>query len=86
MVALGERNTRMKDFFDIVYLARNFDFEGAGGSGCGARNLQAATHFPARRRSGRADGCLCNRERRHVERLPASVQAGADHDVRGGDS
>lgn len=29
MVALGERNTRMKDFFDVVYLAQNFDFEGA---------------------------------------------------------
>jgi len=28
MVALGERNTRMKDFFDVVYLARNFEFEG----------------------------------------------------------
>jgi hypothetical protein len=29
MVALGERNTRLKDFFDIVCLAQNFDFEGA---------------------------------------------------------
>lgn len=29
MVALGERNTRMKDFFDVEYLAKNFDFEGA---------------------------------------------------------
>lgn len=29
MVALGERNTRMKDFFDILYLSSSFDFQGA---------------------------------------------------------
>ena len=28
MVVLGERNTRMKDFFDVLYLAKNFEFEG----------------------------------------------------------
>jgi hypothetical protein len=28
MVALGERNTRMKDFFDVLYLSRAFDFDG----------------------------------------------------------
>lgn len=29
MVALGERNTRMKDFFDILYLSSSFDLQGA---------------------------------------------------------
>ena len=29
MVQLGMANSRMKDFFDIAVLARNFDFEGA---------------------------------------------------------
>lgn len=29
MVKLGELNSRMKDFHDIWYLARNFDFDGA---------------------------------------------------------
>ena len=28
MVALGERNTRLKDFFDLLYLSSAFDFEG----------------------------------------------------------
>ena len=28
MVALGERNTRMKDFFDLWYLSNSFDFDG----------------------------------------------------------
>lgn len=28
LVALGERNTRMKDFFDLHYLSATFDFEG----------------------------------------------------------
>ena len=28
MVSLGELNSRMKDFFDVWLLARNFDFEG----------------------------------------------------------
>jgi predicted nucleotidyltransferase component of viral defense system len=28
LVALGERNTRMKDFFDLYYLSATFDFEG----------------------------------------------------------
>jgi len=28
MVSLGERNTRMKDYFDVWLLARRFDFEG----------------------------------------------------------
>lgn len=29
MVKLGMANSRMKDFFDIAHLARNFDFDGA---------------------------------------------------------
>lgn len=29
MVKLGELNTRMKDFYDIWLLSRQFDFEGA---------------------------------------------------------
>ncbi|MCC2669977.1 MAG: hypothetical protein K0Q72_2448 [Armatimonadetes bacterium] len=29
MVALGMANSRMKDFYDLWYLARTFDFEGA---------------------------------------------------------
>ena len=29
MVALGIRNSRMKDFFDVHYLAAHFDFDGA---------------------------------------------------------
>lgn len=28
MVALGERNTRMKDFFDLFHLSATFDFDG----------------------------------------------------------
>jgi hypothetical protein len=30
MVTLGERNSRMKDFFDIWFLAANFEFGEAG--------------------------------------------------------
>ncbi len=29
LVALGENNTRMKDFFDLWFLGRTFDFDGA---------------------------------------------------------
>jgi len=28
MVALGERNSRMKDFFDLLYLSNTFEFDG----------------------------------------------------------
>ena len=29
MVTLGERNTRMKDYFDVWLISRRFDFQGA---------------------------------------------------------
>ena len=29
MASLGERNTRMKDFYDLWYLAVNYPFEGS---------------------------------------------------------
>ena len=29
MASLGERNTRMKDFYDVWYLAVNYPFEGS---------------------------------------------------------
>ena len=54
MVALGERNSRYKDFYDLHVLARQFPFEGGAPRAGGRGDLRAAPHADRRSAPGRA--------------------------------
>jgi hypothetical protein len=60
MVQLGMANSRMKDFFDIVFLSRTFDFDGD----LLARAIRATFE---RRRTALPEG-LRSRSRAHSQR------------------
>ena len=55
MVVLGDRNSRIKDFFDLHYLASRFEFDRATLGGGRPQNLRATPHADSHRGTDRVD-------------------------------
>ena len=58
MVVLGDRNSRIKDFFDLHYLASQFEFDRATLAEAVRRTFERRRHADSHRGSDRADARL----------------------------
>ena len=56
VIVLGDRNSRIRDFFDLHYLASRFEFDSTGGGR--PQNLRTTPHPDPHRRTDRADARL----------------------------